>query len=213
MLSKVYSTACSAYDYFKSIVANNQGMFLLIPLWFEYLSPNLKYLEGARPMFNSIYDAFLYCQQNRPQLTDNRFITKIDDKVEEKPKKKKKDAIPKAIRDAVWLKYHGDNEEGICYACNRIIFRDRAGWHCSHVLSENKNGQIKVKNMRTCCAGCNLSMGNQNLYAYIRDKNLKGPGSKNVAAYFEKNPSQINDKRTNNWNRKKKNDYYFVDDI
>jgi hypothetical protein len=47
-------------------------------------------------------------------------------------------------------------------------------------------------------------MGNQNLYAFIRDKNLKGPGNKNIAAYFKQNPSQINDKRTNNWGGKKR---------
>jgi len=47
-------------------------------------------------------------------------------------------------------------------------------------------------------------MGNQNLYAYIRDKKLKGPGSKNVDAYFKKNPLQKDSKRTNNWGANKK---------
>lgn len=197
MLSKFYQTACSAYDYFKSTVNNNPGLFVLIPLWFELLSPNIRYLENIRPMFDSIYEAFLAYQENRPKLLDNKFISKVEDKP-----KKKKDAIPKAIRDAVWVKYHGNNEEGICYACNRVIERDC--WHCSHVYSESKDGKVTVDNLRTCCPKCNLSMGNQNLYAYIRDKNLKGPGSKNVAAYFKKNPSQINDKRTNNWGSNKR---------
>lgn len=202
MFSKFYQTACSAYDYFKSIVANNRELFILIPLWFELLSPNLKYLENMKPMFNSIYEAFTYYKNNPLQLTDNKFLVKVDEN--EKPKKKK-ESIPKAMREAVWVRYHGDKKEGVCYCCGRNIERDC--WHCSHVFSENKNGKVTVENLRTCCQKCNLSMGNQNLYAYIRDKNLKGPGYKNITAYFKKNPSQINDKRTNNWggNNKKKN--------
>ena len=45
-------------------------------------------------------------------------------------------------------------------------------------------------------------MGDQNLYTYIRDKNMKGPGSKNVNAYFKRHPSQEFDKRTNNFKSK-----------
>lgn len=123
--------------------------------------------------------------------------------VKKVPKKKtgqhKRDRIPKQVRDAVWTTYHGSNVEGPCYACGKIVQRYHAGWHCSHVISVNKGGNLDVENLRTCCQHCNLSMGNQNLYAYIRDKNMTGPGSKNVYKYFHAHKSQINDKRTNNW--------------
>jgi hypothetical protein len=65
-------------------------------------------------------------------------------------------------------------------------------------------GEVSVDNLRVSCSGCNLSMGNQNLYAYIRDKKLNGPGYKNIDAYFKKNPSQKDSKRTNNWRNNKK---------
>lgn len=111
--------------------------------------------------------------------------------------KHKKETISKIIRKEVWTKYHGDNTVGICYCCGVKI--ENKGWHCSHVISENKGGKIEIDNLRTCCPHCNLSMGNQNLYAYVRDKKLKGPAQNNINKYFKKHHSQEFDKRTNNW--------------
>lgn len=113
------------------------------------------------------------------------------------PLKSGKEPIPKIVRKEVWFKYHSDNITGICYCCGKEIVNK--GWHCSHVISENKHGKIEIGNLRTCCQHCNLSMGNQNLYAYVRDKSLKGPAQNNVNKYFKKHNSQKFDKRTNNW--------------
>jgi hypothetical protein len=44
-------------------------------------------------------------------------------------------------------------------------------------------------------------MGDQNLYAYIKEKNLRGPGVANVREYLSKHPSQAYDVRTNNWGK------------
>jgi 5-methylcytosine-specific restriction endonuclease McrA len=118
-----------------------------------------------------------------------------------KESKHKRDRIPQDIRNNVWMTYHGDNSVGVCYCCGTTIQRYNAGWHCSHVISDIKGGQETVDNLRTCCKHCNLSMGDQNLYVYIRDKGLAGPGSKNVNSYLQRHYSQINDKRTNNWGR------------
>jgi hypothetical protein len=46
-------------------------------------------------------------------------------------------------------------------------------------------------------------MGNQNLYTFIRDKELAGPGAKNHRGYLKRHPSQREDKRTNNWGRRR----------
>lgn len=114
---------------------------------------------------------------------------------------KNNDKIPHDTRNNVWIKYNGDTDHGICYCCGKYLYRYNAGWHCSHVVSRNKNGDVSEGNLRTCCKSCNLSMGNQNLYAYIRDKELKGPGSVNVERYFKLHLSQKFDKRTNNWGK------------
>lgn len=106
------------------------------------------------------------------------------------------------IRNAVWVKYYGDQTNlGKCYCCNNIVQRYQAGWHCSHVISDALGGSYTVDNLRICCPHCNLSMGNQNLYAFIRDKKLIGLGSRNVKSYMNAHPDQSNSKRTNNWNK------------
>lgn len=137
-------------------------------------------------------------------------LTRSDSKPRyDEDKDNKKPPIPKKLRQEVWIKYHGDCDKGVCYCCGKNIDRYmkhidgkyQGGWHCSHVLAHDKGGINSLDNLRTCCQHCNLSMGNCNLYAYIKQKNLNGPGRKNMAKYFRQNPSQINDKRTNNWGK------------
>lgn len=121
--------------------------------------------------------------------------------------KRKKDIIPKHIREAVWAKYCGNNTTGICYCCGIAVVKNRKtdnkGWHCSHVLADSKGGEEIVNNLRICCPTCNLSMGDQNLYAYMRDHNKDGPGILNIDSYLEAHPNQALDKRSNNWKKKK----------
>lgn len=111
--------------------------------------------------------------------------------------------IPNDIRNNVWLKYHGERDIGACYCCGIVIWRYNSGWHCSHVQADVKFGSATIENLRACCRHCNLSMGDQNLYAYIYEKKLRGPGAKNVTQYFAQNPSQVNDRRTNNWGKRR----------
>lgn len=113
------------------------------------------------------------------------------------PVVKSRNVIPRKLRNNVWIKYQGDKDHGICYCCCTVITRTNYGWHCSHVIADVKDGEVSLDNLRACCSRCNLRMGSQNLYAYIRDKQLKGPGWANVANYFHEHPSQIHDKRVN----------------
>ena len=108
-----------------------------------------------------------------------------------------RNVIPRRLRNNVWIKYQGNKDTGICYCCGVDIRRYDHGWHCSHVIADVKDGEVSIDNLRACCTRCNLSMGSQNLYAYIHDKQLKGPGRTNVAKYFRDHPSQIHDKRVN----------------
>ena len=117
----------------------------------------------------------------------------------------RRERMPKEIRDATWIKYNGPNNTGQCYCCGVTIQRYNNGWHCSHVKADVKGGETTVDNLRACCRRCNLSMGDQNMYTYMRDKNKKGPGSKNIKLYLHNHPSQQFDKRTNNWGKKSTN--------
>lgn len=119
-------------------------------------------------------------------------------KSQKKPEKRK--PIPKKLRNTVWSAYHSTNNVGPCYCCGAILVRTN-GWHCAHVKSHNKGGETNLENLRTCCRTCNLSMGNCNLYVYISEKELSGPGKKNLTKYLSNHKSQKGDKRTNNWGK------------
>lgn len=110
--------------------------------------------------------------------------------------------IPPRIRNGVWSRYHNEKISGHCYCCNTKVQRYNNGWHCSHVIARNKGGETTVDNMRPCCSTCNLSMGDQNLYVYIRNKKLKGPGALNMIKYLKDHPDQKDDTRTNTWKKK-----------
>lgn len=222
MFSNIYSCLSSAYNYLDSSIRNNPIIYAILPSFLQMIVPslysNILKIEGTNPFFTSVYDNLI---NNNKNNKNNKIIHQIDnDKMgctstnesknnnvareEITQVKKKKQAIPKKTRDAVWEKYHGNNDVGVCYCCGKNVTRDC--WQAAHIISDSTGGQVTVDNLRVNCSHCNLSCGNQNLYAYIRDKDLKGPGRKNVNAYFKKNPSQINSKRTNNWgNNKKKN--------
>lgn len=104
-----------------------------------------------------------------------------------------KKPIPKSVRTLTWKNYNGEKTKGLCYACGTPI--DIKNWHCSHVVSDKKGGSVTVENLRPCCQHCNLSCGKQNLYTFITNNNLHGPGSKNVFWYLLYNPLQIFSKR------------------
>lgn len=144
----------------------------------------------------------LFCCGKTPARISQR-STRLPGNVENPPfpKPYKRIAIPKKLRNQVWLKYQGENNVGLCYCCATNITRFHAGFHCAHVKAEEKGGLTVLENLRTTCRFCNLSMGTMNLYAYIVEKQLIGPGAKNAESYFSEHPSERYDKRTNNWGK------------
>jgi 5-methylcytosine-specific restriction endonuclease McrA len=151
---------------------------------------------------NCLKALFSYCWSkpkpvNKPHYSSSTIPEKI---------KYKKQVIPDALRDSVWIKYHNINTEGICYCCGSKITKfkteEKCTWQCSHVLAEARGGQLHIDNLRTCCKSCNCSMGDMNLYAYIYQQNKKGPGRKNMNNYFASHPDQKYSKRTNNFKKK-----------
>jgi len=77
------------------------------------------------------------------------------------PKKKqyRKDNIPKALRENVWIQYLGKRYEAKCYVswCRNTI--NVFNFHVGHNKPESKGGKTKLDNLRPICARCNLSMG------------------------------------------------------
>jgi 5-methylcytosine-specific restriction endonuclease McrA len=153
------------------------------------------------PLTTSVTQPISASQQTSVGEQKKRKIIIIRKKQEPK---RKKDVIPKKVRNAVWIKYHGESLTGICYCCGKEITRYNGGWHCSHILSDVKGGEEIVENLTTCCPHCNLSMGSQNLYVYMKENNMQGPGKEHIEKYLKEHPDQINDKRESPQQKEKK---------
>jgi len=72
----------------------------------------------------------------------------------------KKQKIPKALRESVWITHCGSVFERSCltsWCQNRInAFNFQAG----HNIPESKGGSLSIDNLVPICSRCNLSMGN-----------------------------------------------------
>lgn len=99
---------------------------------------------------------------------------------EDHPKRKRKEKIPQAIRNAVWNKYAGsDVAKCLCYTgCGETI--SRANFECGHVLAEAHGGPVNVENLRPICSLCNKSMGTMCMLDFILVYKLKSPQDKTL---------------------------------
>jgi 5-methylcytosine-specific restriction endonuclease McrA len=70
-----------------------------------------------------------------------------------------KAAIPKALREQVWLRYTGRVYERKCYIpwCQNVM--SVFDFHVGHDVPESLGGATDIANLRPICARCNLSMG------------------------------------------------------
>jgi hypothetical protein len=82
-------------------------------------------------------------------------------------KRKKKETIPKPLKNKVWDYYNGrENGIGNCYCCKRII--DSKDFECGHVKAEAKGGVLILSNLRPICGQCNRSMGTTHMHDFMK---------------------------------------------
>ena len=98
----------------------------------------------------------------------------------------KKQKIPRALREAVWIHYTGKLFERKCFTSwchNRINAFD---FQAGHNIPESKGGTLAIDNLVPICARCNLSMGNRYTFnewcAEFREK--EGPSKKSLWKRF-----------------------------
>ena len=83
--------------------------------------------------------------------------------VEDRSTVSTKKNIPKHIKTLVWNKYMGaNNSNSKCFSCREAVI-DCRNFHCGHVTSEAKGGDLTINNLRPICANCNLSMGTKSM--------------------------------------------------
>ncbi len=73
----------------------------------------------------------------------------------------KKQKIPKALSEQVWIRYMGRSFEGKCrvrWCQNTITVFD---FQSGHNIPESKGGATTLENLIPICSRCNLGMGNK----------------------------------------------------
>ena len=74
------------------------------------------------------------------------------------PDKKKRKAIPKAIREQIWLRDFGKSFESKCSTpwCKNVI--NVWDFQAGHNIPDSKGGSMSPDNLIPLCARCNQSM-------------------------------------------------------
>lgn len=86
-----------------------------------------------------------------------------------KRKTRKKKNIPKVLKDQVWDKYIGETiGKAKCLCCKNNNITQK-NFDAGHIIAESKNGKNAIENLRPICKQCNLSMGNKNMYDFIKE--------------------------------------------
>ena len=125
--------------------------------------------------------------------------TEIDDERKTFIVKNTSSPIPKAIRDAVWMRDVGNFKNGKCYVCKRFITDDL--YETGHIKSRDNNGSDDFDNLRVVCVQCNKAMGTRDLEDYketyhsktIHRLNILNDMTKeDVIKFFEDNKLDVN---------------------
>jgi hypothetical protein len=83
-----------------------------------------------------------------------------------------KKSIPKVLKDLCWKKWVGENISKIkCLCCEDNEIK-MSSFHCGHVIAEACGGKLSIENLRPICAGCNLSMGSENMVDFKKRCNF-----------------------------------------
>ncbi len=75
------------------------------------------------------------------------------------PRRYRKQHIPKALREALWLQHNGEAYRAKCgtpWCPNTITTHD---FQAGHRIPESRGGPLTLENLIPLCARCNLSMG------------------------------------------------------
>lgn len=167
--------ATPIYQYYNSKSAENK-------LGFKSLLTNINTQQPTKPtkadnpqekdtmetlletMLKSIQDDKLKSGQNSNEETNAKYLKTLQSM---RPKKKKM-AIPKAVKQDVWNIYVGSHIiEHRCLCCKKAYIRNTS-FHCGHVISEKHGGTLEMHNLRPICASCNSSMGTENMIEYVK---------------------------------------------
>jgi len=143
------------------------------PIPIQNTRPLVEYIDIDS--FRLIDDTELFLQNQNISLEKQKIERKIERKNEPTPSesvKKKKQAIPKHIKQIVWKTYIGDDIIKHKCLCCKIETITNTNFHCGHVLAEACGGTLEVNNLRPICSSCNASMKTTNMIEYVKRHGL-----------------------------------------
>jgi len=130
---------------------NNENMSNKKTLLYSFLTDNI-----SRPLKSSNRDEDIIKTPNIQSIPDSPDIIK------ESINKRK--SIPKKVKNDVFIKRNGREYKGVCFVCDKPI--SIVNFHTGHIKSVCYGGDNSIDNLEPICAGCNLSMGKENLQTY-----------------------------------------------
>lgn len=87
-------------------------------------------------------------------------------------KKMKRLNINPNVKQTVWANHNGDTFEGTCFCCDMSL--EWRNHDCGHIIADSMGGLPIEENLRPVCRKCNLHMGNENMYDYMRRNHMAG---------------------------------------
>ena len=83
----------------------------------------------------------------------------------------KREAIPKCVRNALWINFFKNQREGLCQCCKREKI-SIGNFHVGHIRAHANGGSSSLDNLVPICMLCNTSMGKYDLNEFITKYNL-----------------------------------------
>ncbi len=84
----------------------------------------------------------------------------------------KKTKISIALKRKVWHKWIGIHIGQTKCLCCKMTDIEQFNFSCGHIIPESKGGTLDVENLRPICSSCNSSMGNENMFEFMRRNKL-----------------------------------------
>ena len=103
----------------------------------------------------------------KPEKHQTTQKTNFEKELKKDEIKRKKQAIPKQIRNIVWNHYIGEDIiKHKCLSCKKVTISN-INFEVGHVISEKNGGTHEINNLRPICFACNHSMGTENMIDFV----------------------------------------------
>lgn len=87
---------------------------------------------------------------------------------------RKRQGVPKAIRDMLWKLHFNSAPNGLCKCCGTNTIEYTA-FHAGHIVAKARGGSDELSNLLPICSPCNLGMSTMNMKEFQNKYGIAGP--------------------------------------